>query len=146
MSAVEERGWTPAWKIELESFRSAAASAKKRAEGLQVTTSKNKYLYAVVSPARPKPVEDFPSYKLKLDVTLEAGGLSVSVLDTTTERMVFGRPITWPGRRTHYFPLDAAELPAGCKIVISNHRDLEEAVSRFTLHGVEILGRSSSVA
>lgn len=110
------------------------------AEGaVKVITTRNKYFYAAASDNHDVEVNTYEWITLEVEATLEKGGFSVGVLDVEKNTFAYSRSVSILGRQTHYFSWAASKTPRRCRIMISNHRDIE-GVSEFTLHRIVLRG------
>ncbi len=111
---------------------------------LRVRTGRNRFHYAARTEVEPLDGARRRWYKALVDVDLEEGALSLGFLDPAADRMVRSRAIRWPGRHSHTVhvgsgPEMAGGLPRTYRIVLSNHRENEDASSVFTLHRLCVL-------
>ncbi len=124
----------------LSSFEKHEADLCEMTGGaLSIRTTANQYLYAAWSAEQTIAIKG--SIDLFLDVDLQEGGVSVSLLDLASDRMIMSRPVNWQGRHFHVFPIDVAELPVPFRFVLSNFQQKAPASSRFTVHDLAIVKR-----
>lgn len=76
---------------------------------------------------------------IAVDLSIEAGALSVGILDAAAQRFVSVAVRSKRGR--HTVLLLAEPLPDRFQIVISNHQPSAPAPGRFVLHGARVLAR-----
>ncbi len=138
--ALEASGSTVENEFAPSTLEKLDADVEPLADGsLRVRTGRNRFHYAVRTETAALDGRPGRWYKALLDVDLEEGALSFGLLDESADRMVRSRAIRWPGRHIHAIhlgrgPEEADGLPGKCRIVLSNHREKEEAASAFTIH------------
>jgi SAM-dependent methyltransferase len=117
-------------------FTAAAAQVSHGWRRTKVRMPASRGSYALVSSTIAAPAG---GNALTVDLTLEAGAVSVALLDSSTQQFVGVAVRTTPGRQSVLLLADP--LPDPFCAVISNHQSAAPAPGAFSLHAARVLRR-----
>jgi len=72
---------------------------------------------------------------MSVSMELEAGCVSIGILDVAAQRFVASVVVNAPGAAHATLIVD--QLPATCQVIVSNHQAVVPGVSRFRVHTVD---------